>query len=78
MIIKITFSPGGVDFLIETHGLLIPFLFIAFHACLALIQFQKLLAILPGSSLSAIRRTLLFQVIDTETNFFHLWPQNQS
>jgi hypothetical protein len=61
-IISMVLSPGGVDFLIDSYGLMIPTLFISFHLCLSVIQLQKLLAVLPASSLPGIRRTLLLQV----------------
>ena len=61
-IVSMVLSPGGVDFLVDSYGLLIPVLFMAFHLCLSAIQLQKLLAVLPASSLPRIRWTLLLQV----------------
>ena len=61
-IVSMVLSPGGVDFLIDSYGLLIPVLFMTFHLCLSAIQLQKMLAVLPASSLPRIRWTLLLQV----------------
>ena len=61
-IVSMVLSPGGVDFLIDSYGLLIPILFMAFHLFLSAIQLQKLLVVLTASSLPRIRWTLLFQV----------------
>ena len=55
-------SPGGVDLLVDNYGLLIPFLFMGFHFALVAIQLQKLIAVIPASSIAEIRRTLLLQV----------------
>jgi hypothetical protein len=61
-IFGIVLSPGGLDFLIDNYGLLIPFLFVAFHSVLAAVQLQKLISVFRASSLSSIRWTLICQV----------------
>ena len=63
-IFGIILSPGGVDFLIDNYGILIPSLFLGFHSILAAVQMQKLIAVLRAASLSSIRWTLLVQVLD--------------
>jgi hypothetical protein len=80
-IFGIVLSPGGLDFLIDNYGLLIPFLFVAFHSVLAAVQLQKLISVFRASSLSSIRWTLICQVswilrISNTTGIFLILCEN--